>query len=200
MEVNEDTAVYSFESQSNRDDDSLELDRKWILNLSMHFRDRSDREKFFVTYAETPNLWRRVTVSCDYRTAEPDSLEKDLKELQFQRDKSRRIYESIRESLPEIQFYPTVTNLKLQTSHGRLHVHVTENVNEIIPFPAVSAVRHLKQPTHIKDRNILVRESELEFDTHLSAFVYKVRCGKHDFIKKEIPGPDTVDEFLYKTI
>jgi serine/threonine protein kinase len=197
-----DSAVFS-DGDSRRDGEDedmleIELDRKWILNLSMHFRDKSDREKFFVTYAETPNLWRRVTVSCDYRTAEPDSLEKDLKELQFQRDKSGRIYESIRESLPEIQFYPTVTNLKLQTSDGRLHVHVTEDVNEIIPFPAVSAVRHLDRPAHIRDRNMLVRESELEFDAHLSGFVYKVRCGKHDFIKKEIPGPDTVDEFLYE--
>jgi Protein kinase domain len=188
------------ESQHNRNEGSLEVEpnRKWILNLSMHFRDKSDREKFFVTYAETPNLWRRVTVSCDYRTAEPDSLEKDLKELQFQRDKSGRIYESIRESLPEIQFYPTVTNLKLQTSDGRLHVHVTEDVNEIIPFPAVSTVQHLDQPALIRDRNMLVRESELEFVAHLSGFVYKVRWGKHDFIKKEIPGPDTVDEFLYE--
>lgn len=41
----------------------LELDTKWILNLSMHFRDKSDREKFFITFAEKPNRWRRVTVS-----------------------------------------------------------------------------------------------------------------------------------------
>jgi hypothetical protein len=67
----------------------LELDTKWILNLSMHFRDKSDREKFFVTFAEQPNRWRRVTISCDYRNAEPDSLETDLKELQYQRDKNQ---------------------------------------------------------------------------------------------------------------
>jgi serine/threonine protein kinase len=43
-----------------------------------------------------------------------------------------------------------------------------------------------------------IRESELAFDSHLSGFVYKVKyCGK-DYIKKEIPGPDTVDEFLYE--
>ncbi|KAJ5666428.1 uncharacterized protein N7477_008876 [Penicillium maclennaniae] len=130
----------------------MELERRWILNLSMHFRDRSEREKFFVTYAETPTRWRRVTISCDYRDAPPDSLERDLKELRFQRDKCARIYESIRESLPEIQFYDTVTNLKVETRDGRLHVHVTEDV----------------------------------------------RLGGKAFIKKEIPGPDTVDEFLYE--
>jgi serine/threonine protein kinase len=197
-----DSAVFT-DADSTRDIDDedmleIELDRKWILNLSMHFRDKSDREKFFVTYAQTPTLWRRVTVSCDYRGAEPDSLEKDLKELQFQRDKSARIYESIRESLSEIQFYPTVTNLKLQTSEGRLHVHVTEDVNEIIPYPSKTALQHLEVPDHIQGRNMYVRESDLEFDTHLSGFVYKVRYGGHDFIKKEIPGPDTVDEFLYE--
>lgn len=169
----------------------LELDRKWILNLSMHFRDKSDREKFFVTYAETPTKWRRVTVSCDYRAAPPDSLERDLKELQYQRDKSARIYESIRESLQEIQFYDTVTNLKLETSDGRLHVHVTEDVNEIIPYPPLSSVGHLGGARH-------VRECQVEFDSHLSGFVYKVKVAGKEYIKKEIPGPDTVDEFLYE--
>jgi len=43
-----------------------------------------------------------------------------------------------------------------------------------------------------------VKESELEFDSHLSGFVYKVRVNGQVLIKKEIPGPDTVDEFLYE--
>ncbi|ETN42675.1 uncharacterized protein HMPREF1541_01832 [Cyphellophora europaea CBS 101466] len=173
-----------------------ELDTRWILNLSMHFRDKSDREKFFVTYAETPNKWRRVTVSCDYRNAEPGSLEMDLKELQFQRDKSLQIYESIRDSLLEIQFYDTVTNLKLETSDGRLHVHVTEDVNECIQYPPRSTVAHILY--HDEYRPQEVRESELDFDSHLSGFVYKVVHEGRTYIKKEIPGPDTVDEFLYE--
>ena len=175
---------------------NAELDTRWILNLSMHFRDKSDREKFFVTYAETPTKWRRVTVSCDYRNAEPGSLEMDLKELQFQRDKSLQIYESIRDSLPEIQFYDTVTNLKLETSDGRLHVHVTEDTNETVPYPPRTTVAHILQdPDH---RPMEIPESDLAFDSHLSGFVYKVKYNDRYFIKKEIPGPDTVDEFLYE--
>ncbi|KAK5553965.1 hypothetical protein LTR46_008072 [Exophiala xenobiotica] len=173
-----------------------ELDTRWILNLSMHFRDKSDREKFFITYADTPNHWRRVTISCDYRNAEPGSLEMDLKELQFQRDKSMQIYESIRDSLPEIQFYDTVTNLKLESTDGRLHVHVTEDVNEIIPYPPRYTVAHIVQNEEF--RPMQVRENELIFDSHLSGFVYKVKHKGKVFIKKEIPGPDTVDEFLYE--
>ncbi|KAF7586139.1 hypothetical protein BBP40_009410 [Aspergillus hancockii] len=169
----------------------MELEKRWILNLSMHFRDRSEREKFFVTYAETPNRWRRVTISCDYRSAEPDSLEQDLKELRYQRDKCARIYESIRESLTEIQFYDTVTNLKLETRDGRLHVHVTEDVNEIIPYPPVSCIGHLPEAR-------IVAENQLHFEAHLSGFVYNVRLDGRSYIKKEIPGPDTVDEFLYE--
>ncbi|KOC11360.1 Protein kinase domain-containing protein [Aspergillus flavus AF70] len=169
----------------------MELEKRWILNLSMHFRDRSEREKFFVTYAETPNRWRRVTISCDYRGAPPDSLEQDLKELRYQRDKCARIYESIRESLTEIQFYDTVTNLKLETRDGRLHVHVTEDVNEIIPYPPISCIGHLPDWR-------LVREDQLHFEAHLSGFVYNVRLNGKSYIKKEIPGPDTVDEFLYE--
>lgn len=106
-----------------------ELERKWILNLSMHFRDKSKREKFFVTYREKDLIWRRVTISLDYRNAPSDSLEKELSTIKYQREKSAKIYEAIRESLQDIQFYDTVTNLKLQTADGRLHVHVVEDVN-----------------------------------------------------------------------
>lgn len=167
-----------------------EMEWRWILNLSMHFRDESNREKFFVTYAQDRNVRRRLTISCDYRNAEEGTLEKDLSCLRFQRDKSAKIYESIRDSLPEIRFYDTITNLKLQTSEGRLHVHVTEDINEVIPYPPVNAIAHLRCPKY--------RESELDFDAHLSGFVYKVGVEGDVMIKKEIPGPDTVDEFLYE--
>ena len=192
----------SFDQRYDDIDDRVqlnaELDSKWILNLSMHFRDKSDREKFFVTYAQQQNKWRRVTVSCDYRDAEPGSLEMDLKELQYQRDKSLQIYESIRDSLPDIQFYDTVTNLKLETRDGRLHVHVTEDVNEIIPYPQRRTVSHILENSDSPIPPIEVRECDLEFDSHLSGFVYKVRYNGKEYIKKEIPGPDTVDEFLYE--
>ena len=105
-----------------------ELEHIWILNLSMHFRDRSRREKFFVTYRQRPELSRRVTISLDYRNAQEGSLEMDLMNTKVQRDKNEMIYEAIRESLIDIQFYDTVTNLKLQTTEGRLHVHVVEDV------------------------------------------------------------------------
>ncbi|RMX95297.1 hypothetical protein D0868_11805 [Hortaea werneckii] len=169
-----------------------EYEQRWILNLSMHFRDKSNREKFFVTYAETPSKWRRLTVSLDYRDAPEDSLEADLSTLQYQRDKSFRIYEAIRESLPDIQFYDTVTNLKLETTpeDGQLHVHVREDANEMINYPSITLFHHVQIPRFT--------ESEVDFISHLSGFVYKVHAGGRTVIKKEIPGPDTVDEFLYE--
>ncbi|KAI4603159.1 hypothetical protein KJ359_005951 [Pestalotiopsis sp. 9143b] len=167
-----------------------ELENKWILNLSMHFRDKSRREKFFVTYRENEFSWRRVTISLDYRNAPSDSLEGDLQETKFQREKSAKIYEAIRESLQDIQFYDTVTNLKLQTTNGRLHVHVVEDVNEIIHFPAVRMVQHLGCRR--------IREKDIVFDSHMSGFVYKVQVEGRTLIKKEIPGPDTIEEFLYE--
>ncbi|KAK7956871.1 Receptor-interacting serine/threonine-protein kinase 1 [Apiospora aurea] len=167
-----------------------ELESKWILNLSMHFRDKSKREKFFVTFRQNDFLWRRVTISLDYRNAPDDSLEKDLLDTKFQREKSAKIYEAIRESLHDIQFYETVTNLKLQTTEGRLHVHVVEDVNEIIHYPTVRMIQHLRCKR--------IRERNLDFDSHMSGFVYKIRVGEKTLIKKEIPGPDTVDEFLYE--
>lgn len=44
----------------------------------------------------------------------------------------------------------------------------------------------------------VVRERAIEFDSHMSGFVYKVRVDGRMLIKKEIPGPDSVDEFLYE--
>ena len=170
-----------------------ELESRWILNLSMTFRDNSEREKFFITYADKPNLWRRVTISIDYRKKPPDSLEADLKTLTFQRDKSAHIYEAIRDALANVQFYETVTNLKLETSGGRLHVHVMEDKNEIIKYPPLSAISHLDLGGLPK-----VLESDLNFQSHLSGFVYRVSVHGQSFIKKEIPGPDMIDEFLYE--
>jgi len=169
-----------------------EYSRRWILNLSMSFRDKSEREKFFVTYAETPTKWRRLTISLDYREAPIGSLEADLRSLHYQRDKSFRVFEAIRESLDDIQYYDTVTNLKLETTPEdcQLHIHVREDANEIVQFPSASLMEHVQCPRF--------RESEVEFDSHLSGFVYKVRVGEQLLIKKEIPGPDTVDEFLYE--
>lgn len=191
-----------FQSQNSidRDDDTgidlkqleEEYDRRWILNLSMHFRDKSNREKFFVTYAATPSTWRRLTISLDYRKAPEGSLEADLMTLHYQRDKSFRIYEAIHESLPEIQYYNTVTNLRLETTadDGQLHVHVREDANEIVQFPSCDLFQHVQVPKYC--------ESEAEFLSHISGFVYKVRVEGQVMIKKEIPGPDTIDEFLYE--
>lgn len=49
---------------------------------------------------------------------------------------------------------------------------------------------------HLRCRRI--REKDILFDSHMSGFVYKVRVDGRTLIKKEIPGPDTVDEFLYE--
>lgn len=49
---------------------------------------------------------------------------------------------------------------------------------------------------HLRCRHI--REKDIVFDSHMSGFVYKVRVGGQTLIKKEIPGPDTVEEFLYE--
>ncbi|KAM3507287.1 hypothetical protein MY11210_007210 [Beauveria gryllotalpidicola] len=167
-----------------------ELENVWILNLSMHFRDRSKREKFFLTYRERETIWRRVTISLDYRDAPPDSLEGELAEMKLQRDKSAKIYEALRDSLPDIHFYDTTTNLMLKTSEGRLHVHVVEDANEKIDYPRVETLKHLNC--------LMVKECDIVFDSHMSGFVYKIRVGDQVMVKKEVPGAETVEEFLYE--
>jgi hypothetical protein len=125
--------THSMTTSQFDEDIRRDLEKTWILNLSMHFRDKSRREKFFVTYCQPDGqpggTWRRVTISLDYRQPPPGSLEEELVGMHYQRDKSAKIYEAIRESLKDIQFYDTVTNLKLETKDARLHVHVVEDVN-----------------------------------------------------------------------
>ena len=135
-----------------------ELDEKWILNLSTRFEDRLAREKFFaITYVEPPKLWRRVTVSGDSNKTPPDSLEQELEALHHERDKSEKIYRTIRNSLEqgleamhhdrdesekvystirnslqEIDSYDTTTSLLLKNAHdGRLHVHKSEDTEKM---------------------------------------------------------------------
>ncbi|KAL2889619.1 Proto-oncogene tyrosine-protein kinase LCK [Ceratocystis lukuohia] len=168
---------------------SKELETKWILNLSMTYRDGSPREKFFVTFLQD-SLWRRVTISLDYRDCEAESIEGDLFKMTSQRQKSRRIYREIRSSLDEINFFETVTNLRLETCDSKLHIHVSEDVNEVISHPTTYQLKYL----HCN----FVRYRDVIFESHASGFVYRVSVGGRLMILKEIPGRESVDEFLYE--
>ncbi|KAF2864408.1 kinase-like protein [Piedraia hortae CBS 480.64] len=167
------------------------IDGLWILNLSMQFRDRSQREKFFVTYADPSSKWYRVTVSVDYGNIPKSSELGGLDCLISQEEKACKIYEALRESLHKIPFYNTVTNLRVEYDEGeRMCIHVEEDANEIVEYPTLSLFMHI-QTLHY-------RENELQFDSHLSGYVYKVKVDGLALIKKEIPGPYALDEFMYE--
>ena len=108
-----------------------ELEHLWILNMSTHFRDEWNTEKFFVTYRQTPSQWRRVTINLDYRNAPDGSIEADLLQGKSQRDKSARIYEAVRESLRhgDIVFYETATKLRIETSDESRNISTEEDTN-----------------------------------------------------------------------
>lgn len=61
---------------------------------------------------------------------------------------------------------------------------------EIIQYPTVAQIKHLGCRR--------IRERDIVFESHMSGFVYKVNVNGHTLIKKEIPSPDTIDEFLYE--
>lgn len=243
----EDEDAFSTESAELRFDEQLreEMPRTWILTLSMHFRDSTRREKFFVTYMRAPNKWLRVSVSVDYSRPkvrppmtpegsdkmdveskstlevpnkqrsqsrhspksspprneadrlppEAGSLEEDLTTLTYQRDKNFCIFKAVYHSLDEIRFFNTITNLKLETIDERLHIHVAEDANERIQYPPVSNLYHLNFSQY---GYLVVDESEVIFDAHLSGFVYRVSVRGKTCVKKEITSIDTVQEFIYE--
>ena len=54
----------------------------------------------------------------------------------------------------------------------------------------------INQVQHLRCRRI--RECDIIFDSHMSGFVYKVHVEGRALIKKEIPSPDTIEQFLYE--
>lgn len=91
-------------------------------------------EKFFITFIESPSRWIRVTVSVDYRNAPVHSLEAELCTTLSQRDKTTKIYQAIRDRLMSVEFYDSVTALRIRTTDGRLHVSVAEDLEVRSPF------------------------------------------------------------------
>ncbi|GAM84965.1 hypothetical protein ANO11243_029680 [Dothideomycetidae sp. 11243] len=168
-----------------------EVDSRWILNLSVQFRDRTRHEKYFITYAERPNFWRRVTVVWDYDHLRDGSLEKDLMSMRLERDKNIRLYEALRVSLFDIQFFDTVTQIALKTEEDdRLHIYVTEDLGELIQYPSIKRVKHIECPHY--------REEDVIFQLHLSGFVSKVLVESTVLVRKEIPANNNIEEFLYE--
>ena len=183
-------------SQSQDEFDELinqELETTWILNLSMRYKDQSNREKFFVTYRQQEDhgdTWRRVTVTLDYRRADEGSLEKEIACTKYQRRKSAKIYEAIRDSLREIQFYDTVTNLKLETINDRLHVHVVEDTNvsrfvQLGPEGALSELIHRKSSTiRMSTRSVTLVAVEFENRISFSTITCRASCTKSKFMAR----------------
>lgn len=142
-----------------------------------------------MTYAETPTKWRRLTISLDYRKSLGGSLEAALKTLSDQQDKSLFILEALHRSLDEIHYYDTVTNLRLETTDDlQLHVHVNEEVNDVVQFPSVALVKHITCPHYT--------QGDVELQSHVSGFDYEVCVKGQHLIMKEIPGPGMVEDFL----
>ena len=160
----------------------------FIPNLSMYFRDGPPREKFFVTYiGENRQTWR-ITMTCDYTDCSPDGLFTQIFSLEYQRDKSALIWDYIKDSLSNIEFFSTVTNLRLEEAHEEVRVHVTEDVNEILVYPDIRDVLSLDCPFYTN--------SAVEFLSHLAGFTYSVKVGSTKYCRKDLEGFDSVTDFL----
>jgi hypothetical protein len=103
-----------------------------------------------------------------------------------------RAIEAPRESLDDVSYYDTVTDLRLETTRGdeegasQLHVHVQEDANEIVAYPHTASLDHIYCPRF--------PESEIEMVSHVSGCNFRVRARPHKelLIRKHIPGPISV--------
>ena len=165
-----------------------------LLNKSMHFKDRSYPDKFFLTYMDSASAWRKLTISCNFENLLANSMLINVKKLQYQRDKANFLLEILWGSLPSLRLCPTVTNLRLQELDGQLHVHVTEDSNEAIPYPRVSLVRFLDIPWYTM--------RDVEVIQHLGGFSsrVKIRGQSQDYVLAQVPSPMRVEDFLRELI
>ncbi|CAA7258616.1 unnamed protein product [Cyclocybe aegerita] len=170
-------------------DDVIDADGSgWILNMTTDYGD--GRKKMFITYM-TEQHTRRVTITHSDATLISLSEQYGLPSVHSY-DKARLIYEAIRDSLCEINFYETVTNLSLDFD-DRLHIHVCKETGEIIRDQPVSKIQYLEGIRTFEKSNIVVV-------SHISGFVYQVKTRDDDKvpIMKEIPSPAVLDRFFYK--
>jgi Protein tyrosine and serine/threonine kinase len=167
---------------------SDELESRWILNMVQHFKDDTSQRKFFVSFIEAPNCWRRVTISVDAGNTQPGSLEEALRTTTLLRDQAALIYDYIKDNLYGIKFFDTVTNLRLQIDDNKPHVYATEDVGETINYPPVGDVAHLVCPRYA--------ENEVHFLAHLAGFNYKVTVNGKILVRKDMTEPNSVKEFI----
>ncbi|MCJ1248726.1 hypothetical protein MMC30_005945 [Trapelia coarctata] len=85
-----------------------EADERWILNLSMAFRDDSERLKFLNAYAQTSTEWKQPI------DAVPHSLEQELRTLPSQCERNPEIYDPVQRSLPNISAYNASDALRIR--------------------------------------------------------------------------------------
>ncbi|KAF4547046.1 Hypothetical protein D9617_65g035150 [Elsinoe fawcettii] len=167
-----------------------EMKSKWILNLYIQFDD-DRQEKLLITHVDESGSTRKVTVTWNTSNLRHSSLESDLDVLLSEEDKHIRVYQSLRESLQSIQFLDSVTKLELETDNeGCLHIHVSEDADEIIEYPSSVQASHVPCQRY--------EEREISIETQLSGFVYKVLVNGKEFVEKEIPGPDDVERFVHE--
>lgn len=87
-------------------------------------------ETFHANYKiSSPPFSRVVVVSVDYEGAPNNSLEMYLFQTKGHRERHAIIYEAIRESLVDIDFYDTATRLELRTVNGRQHILASEELS-----------------------------------------------------------------------
>ncbi|KAG5779881.1 hypothetical protein H9Q73_006452 [Fusarium xylarioides] len=89
-----------------------ELEKTWILNLSMHFRDRSKREKFFVTYRFVYKVNVNGHTLIKKEIPSPDTIDEFLYEI--------NALNALRSSRNVIHFYGVVVDDQDQNVKGLL--------------------------------------------------------------------------------
>ncbi|KAI9717987.1 MAG: hypothetical protein M1828_007023 [Chrysothrix sp. TS-e1954] len=168
-------------------DFTIQLSRstRWMLNG----RTRIDEgnAKFYLTIVQkTSNQWLRATMSW---AGEPNvrwnTFEPAVPKVKY-------LQSLLKDLISNLRFCTGVTNICLRRGRrGRLTAHVTNDQNEVYPYPSLSEVKELTC-VHVQERDVHLVEQ-------LSGFTYRVCvAGSEKFVKKEMTFPDMVPEFLHE--
>jgi serine/threonine protein kinase len=110
-----------------------------------------------------------LTLAYQRNEKEPDSIENRLLDCSDDQDKQDIFCDVLEEFLPSINyFFPTVTQIMLKTVEGKLTTIITEDVDEIIPYPAIP--QHL---SHVSTMSITELRKTKSFGSDVDRVKWK---------------------------
>lgn len=151
-------------------------------------------QKYFLLYAETPRLWRRITVSATFDTSQDQSAilrVRALSNLEVQiKLLPKLLSDELHELLPRLELFKSVTSLSLSFKENEIGQIVNDSTETKICEDTLEVEmscerRILNDLKHLNCAKFLERDILVE--SRISSSRFKVRAGSRICIERKVP-------------